>query len=121
MFSRERVVQVGLHADAQVQSLVAPAIEVARSAISPLDNVAAVLALVCRGLKTIARDAAPIGPETSVRQIRPLLRREHPRPAAEAFSSLVEKAFGAIEAQLACLLIEHEFALDSKISAISIN
>ena len=56
-----------------------------------------------------------------MRQIRPLLRREHPRPAAEAFSSLVEKAFGAIEAQLACLLIEHEFALDSKIVAISIN
>jgi len=49
------------------------------------------------------------------------IEAEHRRQAAEAFSSLVEKAFGAIEAQLACLLIEHEFALNSKISAISIN
>jgi hypothetical protein len=48
---------------------VAPLIEVARSATSAFDGVAAVLTLCCRGLVAIDLETEPIGPETRVRRV----------------------------------------------------
>ena len=47
-----------------------PLIELACSAVSSGDAIAAILALVCRGLVTIDLETDPLGPETRVKRMR---------------------------------------------------